>query len=230
LEEALRIGDGCEMQHLWPPSCGLAELAWLEGRLVEIPEILDWVWGQALAADSRWARGEVGFWMWKAGAIDGPPDAAAEPFALHMNGRWKEAADTWHDIGCPYEEGLALAEGDEEAMLKAITIFDSLGARPAAGMIRIRLRKMGVEHVPQGPRLETRSNPAGLTNRQVEVLGLMVEGLSNGEIADRLYISKKTTEHHVSAVLAKLGAPTRAKAVALAESLLEQKNGGGSAP
>jgi len=229
LEEALRIGEGCEMQHLWSPYCGLAELAWLEGRLVEIPEILDWVWGQALAADSRWARGEVGFWMWKAGAIDGPPDLAAEPFTLHMDGKWREAADTWHEIGCPYEEGLALAEGDEEAMLKAITIFDSLGARPAAGMIRIRLRKMGVEHIPQGPRLETRSNPAGLTNRQVEVLGLMVEGLSNGEIADRLYISKKTTEHHVSAVMAKLGAPTRAKAIARAESLLEPKDGGGSA-
>jgi DNA-binding CsgD family transcriptional regulator len=230
LEEALRIGEGCEMQHLWSPYCGLAELAWLEGRVDEIPEILDWVWGQALAADSRWARGEVGFWMWRAGAIERPPDLAAEPYALHMNGMWKEAADTWHEIGCPYEEGLALAEGDEEGMLEAITIFDSLLARPAAGMIRIRLRKSGVEHIPQGPRLETRSNPAGLTNRQVEVLGLMVEGLRNGEIADRLYISKKTTEHHVSAVLAKLGAPTRAKAIARAESLLEPKDGGRPAP
>jgi DNA-binding NarL/FixJ family response regulator len=165
--------------------------------------------------------------MWKAGAISGPPDAAAEPFALHMNGRWKEAADTWHDIGCPYEEALALAEGDEEAMLRAIKVFDSLGARPAAAMIRIRLRKMGVEHIPQGPRSETRANPAGLTNRQVEVLGLMAQGLSNGEIADRLYISKKTTEHHVSAVLAKLGATTRAKAIARAESLHMTKDGGG---
>jgi DNA-binding NarL/FixJ family response regulator len=89
---------------------------------------------------------------------------------------------------------------------------------------------MGVEHIPQGPRLETRSNPAGLTNRQVEVLGLMVEGLSNGEIADRLYITKKTTEHHVSAVMAKLGATTRAKAIARAESLHPAKDGGGSAP
>jgi DNA-binding CsgD family transcriptional regulator/tetratricopeptide (TPR) repeat protein len=226
LEEALRIGEGCEMQHLWSPYCGLAELAWLEGRSGEIPKILDWVWGQALAADSRWARGEVGFWMWKAGAINEPPDAAAEPFALHMNGRWKEAADAWHDIDCPYEEALALAEGDEEAMLEAITIFDGLGARPAARIVRSRLRAMGVAHIPQGPRLETRANPAGLTNRQVEVLGLMAEGLSNGEIADRLYISKKTTEHHVSAVLAKLGASTRAKAIARAESLHMTKDGG----
>ena len=227
LEEALRIGEGCEMQHLWSPYCGLAELAWLEGRSAEIPDILEWVWAQALAADSSWARGEVGFWMWKAGAIDGPPDSAAEPFALHMNGRWREAAESWHEIGCSYEEALALAEGDEEAMLGAAIVFDGLGARPAAKIVRSRLRAMGVEHIPQGPRSQTRANPAGLTNRQMEVLGLMVEGLSNGEIADRLYISKKTTEHHVSAVLAKLGAPTRAKAIARAESLRTAKDGGG---
>jgi DNA-binding CsgD family transcriptional regulator/tetratricopeptide (TPR) repeat protein len=227
LGEALRIGDGCEMQHLWPPSCGLAELAWLEGRSAEIPGILDWVWRQALAADSRWARGEVGLWMWKAGAIDGSPEHAAEPYALHMDGKWREAADTWHEIGCPYEEGLALAEGDEEGMLEAIRILDGLGARPAARIVRSRLRAMGVAHIPQGPRSETRANPAGLTNRQVEVLGLMAQGLSNGEIADRLYISKKTTEHHVSAVLAKLGATTRAKAIARAESLHMTKDGGG---
>jgi DNA-binding CsgD family transcriptional regulator len=165
--------------------------------------------------------------MWKAGAINKPPDAAAEPFALHMNGSWKEAADAWHNIGCPYEEASALAEGDEDGMLEAITIFDGLGARPAARIVRSRLRAMGVAHIPQGPRLETRANPAGLTNRQVEVLGLMAEGLSNGEIADRLYISKKTTEHHVSAVMAKLGASTRAKAIARAESLHMSKDGGG---
>ncbi|HVR78982.1 MAG TPA: LuxR C-terminal-related transcriptional regulator [Acidimicrobiia bacterium] len=226
LEEALRIGEGCEMQHLWSPYCGLAELAWLEGRSAEIPKILDWVWSQALDADSRWARGEVGFWMWKAGAIGGPPDAAAEPFALHMDGKWGDAADLWRDLGCPYEAALALAEGDEEAMLEAIRIFDGLGARPAARIVRSRLRAMGVAHIPQGPRSETRANPAGLTNRQMEVLGLMAEGLSNGEIADRLYISKKTTEHHVSAVLAKLGASTRAKAIARAESLHMTKDGG----
>ncbi len=44
----------------------------------------------------------------------------------------------------------------------------------------------------------------------------MAEGLTNGEIADRLYLSKKTVEHHVAAVLAKLGVETRAKAIAQA--------------
>ncbi len=65
-----------------------------------------------------------------------------------------------------------------------------------------------------------------LTGRQMEVLTLIGDGLSNGEIADRLFISKKTVEHHVSAVLAKLGISTRAKAIARAESLRLAQHGG----
>jgi DNA-binding NarL/FixJ family response regulator len=50
----------------------------------------------------------------------------------------------------------------------------------------------------------------------VEVLALMADGLSNAEIAGRLFISPKTVDHHVSAILAKLDARTRAEAVSVA--------------
>ena len=91
LEQALVLGEGDEMQHLWPPLAGLAELAWLNGRSEDIPGILDDVYARALDADSRWARGEVGFWMWKAGAIEGPTDrgsrAVRAPNARGLGGR-----------------------------------------------------------------------------------------------------------------------------------------------
>ena len=58
--------------------------------------------------------------------------------------------------------------------------------------------------------------PAGLTAREVEVATLLAEGLTNAEIADRLVVSAKTVDHHVSAILAKLGVPTRAAAANLA--------------
>jgi DNA-binding NarL/FixJ family response regulator len=55
----------------------------------------------------------------------------------------------------------------------------------------------------------------GLTRRQSEVLALVEQGLGNAEIARRLFISQKTAEHHVSAILTKLGASSRAEAIAL---------------
>ena len=69
------------------------------------------------------------------------------------------------------------------------------------------MRELGLS-VPRGPRESTRANPAGLTARQLEVLALLAAGLTNAEIADRLVVSPRTAEHHVAAVLAKLGAAT----------------------
>jgi DNA-binding CsgD family transcriptional regulator len=207
-----------ELQHVWSPIAGLAEYHWLGGRIEQMKLVLEDGYRRALDTDSAWARGELGFWMWRAGAIDGPPENAADPFALQMKGQWREAADAWREVGCPYEVALALMEGDAEAVLEAVSIFDQLGARPASGMARSRLRELGVERIPRGPTAGTRSNPAGLTARQVEVLELMGKGLSNTEIAESLYISPKTVEHHVSAILSKLGVNSRARAIAAVES------------
>ena len=73
--------------------------------------------------------------------------------------------------------------------------------------------------VPRGPLEVTRANPAGLTARQLDVLALLVDGLSNADIARRLVISRKTADHHVSAILAKLAVRSRGEAVAAARRL-----------
>jgi DNA-binding NarL/FixJ family response regulator len=81
--------------------------------------------------------------------------------------------------------------------------------------LRAGLRDRGVR-VPRGPRLSTVAGPAGLTARQLEVLTLLADGLSNAQIANRLTVSAKTVDHHVSAVLGKLGVPSRGQAAAVA--------------
>jgi DNA-binding NarL/FixJ family response regulator len=63
------------------------------------------------------------------------------------------------------------------------------------------------------------ANPAGLTARELEVLALLVRGLRNAAIADELVVSEKTVDHHVSAVLRKLGVGTRGEAAAEAARL-----------
>ena len=122
---------------------------------------------------------------------------------------WRGAAQQWQAAGCQYETALSLQFGDDSARIEALTIFDELGATRVSARLRRQLREDGVRRIPRGVRAATRGNPAGLTAREIEVLGLIAQGLSNRDIADRLVISVKTVDHHVSAVLGKLGIDRR---------------------
>ena len=156
------------------------------------------------------------FWMWRAGEDVTAHENLPKPYEYQMAGDWRAAAAAWKDLGCPYEQAIALADGDESSKRTALEILERLGAGPVAERVRQSLRAIGARGLPRGPRPSTKENPAGLTSRQVEVLALIVDGLSNAEIAKRLYISARTVDHHVAAILAKLDARTRAEAVSKA--------------
>jgi DNA-binding CsgD family transcriptional regulator len=171
--------------------------------------------------------GELAYWRWKVGDLNEPPAEAAKPFALQILGGWEEAAEEWRRLDCPYEAARALAESDDEAALRqALEAFERLGARPATQEVAQRLRELGAKGIPRGPRPSTLANPAGLTRRELEVLALLAEGRSNADIAAELFRSPKTVEHHVSAILAKLGASNRTEAVreAILLGVLDDQN------
>jgi DNA-binding CsgD family transcriptional regulator len=174
----------------------------------------------ALHAHSLWDLGRLAVWRQRIGMLEqSPPDDVPDPFRAELSGDWRTAAKLWQKLGCPHEQALALAGGDESAQRSALIILDELGARPAAALLRNRLVKGGARGVPRGPRSTTRSNPANLTKRQVDVLALVARGLSNKEIGRRLFLSTRTVDHHVSALLQKLNATSRADAQRIAREL-----------
>jgi DNA-binding NarL/FixJ family response regulator len=107
--------------------------------------------------------------------------------------------------------------GHDKARLEALEIFETLGATAVAAKLRRTMRKEGIA-TPRDRGRDTRRHTAGLTARQAEALQLLDEGLTNTEIADRLFVSPRTVETHVSAVLTKLGSSTREEAVARARA------------
>jgi len=201
----------------------VAERAWLEASVAApatdaARSLLREVHTLAEERHSHWVAEDSALWLYILGESVAGTATLATPFREHCEGRWHEAAAGWRALGRPYEEALALSGGGDAAQRQALEIFDRLGAVPAAARLRRQMRAGGARAVPRGPIGVTRANSAGLTRRQVQVLGLLDEGLSNTEIASRLCISAKTAEHHVSAVMARLDAPTRQKAVAAARN------------
>ncbi len=220
LDEALALAEPTgELPRIAPVAAARAEAAWLEGERKAVAAATEAAFALAVQRRSSWVAGELAVWRRRAGIQEGPPPAAAEPYALELAGDWAGAAERWAELGCPYESALALAHGDDDALRRALDELQRLEARPAAAIVMRRLRERGVRGIPRGPRKATRENPANLTPREVEVLALVAEGLRNAEIAERLFVSEKTVDHHVSAILRKLGVRTRGQAGAEAVRL-----------
>ena len=197
----------------------LAEVHWLAGRddaaiaelhamrsvITEMEYVLDAqlsVWEQRLLGRAR------------------PASPAPGPWATSLAGDHAAAAVHWERLGCAYNAALSLYDSERDDDLReAITRFEALGAEAAARRTRQRMRELGHRAVPTGARASTRQHPLGLTRREDEVLTLICDGLTNDEIADRLVLSTRTVDHHVSAVLSKLGVSSRGAAAAQARRL-----------
>jgi DNA-binding CsgD family transcriptional regulator len=202
-----------ELQRVAPVASAQVESAWLDGDLEQVISESRFVLEMAKGHDDPWLQGEFASWIWRAGGAIEISEKIAAPYELQMSGNWRAAAEAWKKLGCPYEEAIALADGDEAAQRAALATFEKLAAVPAAERLRHALRSTGVQGIPRGPRPSTKQNPAGLTTRQMQVLALMAQGLGNAQIAERLFTSTRTIDHHVSTILGKLDARTRAEAV-----------------
>ncbi len=222
LDEALGLArQSDELQRLAPVAAARAEARWLEGGGESVGAETEETLVLALRVGDPWAIGELCAWRRRAGIEDAVDhDSVAAPFALELAGDWEAAGGCWDELGCPYEAALArTGSRDEAALRQALATFQRLGAVPATRAVTQLLRTAGVHGIARGPRRSTMNNPGQLTARQIEILELLVAGLTNAEIAARLYITPKTVAHHVSAILGKLGVRSRRQAAAEARKL-----------
>jgi len=214
---ALRTG---EPQRIVAVAAARAEHAWLRGDPAGVAEEVRRAREHALHDRNPWRVGELVFWAQRAGTPLEGALTIARPFELQMRGEHLQAAREWAQLGCPYERALSLADSPDPAHRKeALELFESLGARPMAQRLRRQLKAEGVRGLKRGANRSTRANVAGLTIRELEVLALVAQDLSNAAIARRLYLSAKTVDHHASAILSKLGITSRRDAAAAARRL-----------
>lgn len=210
------LEKGLELQRLIPYAALMAERAWLGLCKLETA-ITVFDKARSLATNPHMIAYILG-WQRVLGLDAAPVEITAlpPPHRHFLAGDWAAAAQAWQDLGAPFEQGMSLLSGDRQAQCSALAIFENLGATAVAARVRDRFRMDGVRLGRHGPRASSRSNVWGLTMRQLDVLRLVDAGQSNIQIAETLFISAKTVDHHISAILDKLDARSRGEAAAFA--------------
>jgi len=217
LREALATS---EPQNIVPVRLALAEAAWLAEDAGACHEQLEALAAMDVDNFDRWELGELATWWQRSRMTKTFPAATTRvpaPRSTELHGDPMAAAAEWSHLGLPYEAALALTQvpGAEAAtaLAQAISMLEAIDAHSAALLARRAARRLGfADGLPKarrGPYAAARHHPLGLTQRELQVLDLIAQGLGNREIARRLVRSPRTVEHHVSSVLAKLNATSK---------------------
>ena len=214
LLEAKEIAfETMEPRSVIPIVTALLEYEWMTGTSLINQSDLNHAIPMFEDRGNIYKKSEFAFWLLKARKQQWQHDKYFDGYDFHNQASALNAANLWKQLGCPYEQALALFEGGEDDKKKAIEIIHNLGANAAYEKMKFEMRASGIKSIPRGIRKTTQSNSAHLTERELDVLHLMKEGLQNKEIAGKLFISTKTVDHHISSIFFKLDVKSRAKAV-----------------
>jgi len=202
-----------EPQRIIPVMAALLEYEWITGNNLIEKAILDDVMNIIEPRGIIYENSAFAFWLLKARTQKVQLREFFDGYKVDNPATALNASYLWKQLGCPYEQALALFEGGEDDKRKAIEIVHNLGADAVYEKMKLEMRRSGIKSIPRGIRKSTQSNSALLTGRELDVLQLLNEGLQNKEIAFRLFISAKTVDHHISSIFFKLDVNSRAKAV-----------------
>jgi DNA-binding CsgD family transcriptional regulator len=201
-----------ELQRIVPVLVALLEYEWITGKNYVEQLTLHEITNMFVHAEKIPKKSKFFFWLCK--MKDQYPQLKEKYRGKISNSKTSlEEANSWLALGCSYEYALALFEGNEDDKRKALSIVQQLGANSVYEKLKMDMRSCGIKKIPRGLRESTRANPAQLTNRELDVLELLKKGVQNKEIAEALFISPKTVDHHISSILFKLDVNSRSKAV-----------------
>jgi DNA-binding CsgD family transcriptional regulator len=213
LEARTKAFESMELQRTLPALTALLEYEWITGQAILEKAAIEYAIGLLNQGGTLRESSEFDFWLWKVRRQQVPLHAADDRYRADNPRMAMETAAGWERLGCPYEQALFLFDGDEHSKRQAIAIVQRLGAAAVYEKMKFGMRSEGIRSIPRGSRKTTLANSAQLTERELGVLELLKEGLQNKEIGSRLFISAKTVDHHISAILFKLDVDTRTKAV-----------------
>ena len=207
-------------QDILPASAALSEALAFSGNFEQARSTLLTGWALRGRESNPWMIGAMLVWAQRLSLTLDQEHAAdialAQPYYLELKGDHRASADAWATVGAPFEQAVALMRCGSSDILRAIDIFDEIGAAPALGYARMQAKALGLRGIKRGPYGASRGNPVGLTARELQILQLICAGLSNKQIASKVQRSERTIEHHVSSILGKAGANTRASLMAWA--------------
>ena len=213
LEAKIRAFETMELQRIIPALSALLEYEWITGETCIETEDLDRTVNMIVQIEKISKKNKFYYWLRKARRQYLPIKERYEGYEGTSSSIVSKEAAAWEKLGCQYEQALTLFEGSDDDKRKAISIIHQLGATAVYEKMKFEMRGSGIKSIPRGIRKTTQSNPALLTDRELDVLHLLNEGMQNKEIAAKLFISAKTVDHHISAILYKLEVKSRTKAV-----------------
>jgi DNA-binding CsgD family transcriptional regulator len=213
LEAKTRAMEAMELQRILPALSAMLEYEWITGETIIDQSTIDLAIDLIAKTDHLFEVCDFGFWLHKARQQQLSIGEGYPGYDSNTVAKARKAAAWWQELGCAYEQALALYEGSEDDKRTALSLIHGMGAVAVYEKLKLMMRNSGIKSIPRGIRKTTSSNSAQLTSRELDVLALIKEGMQNKEIASKLFISSKTVDHHISALLFKLDAKTRVKAV-----------------
>jgi len=219
LEAKEKTLETMEPQRIVPVMAALLEYEWITGKSLIENAVLDNVLNMISQRGNANENSLFAFWLLKARNQQAPLHEIFEGYKIHNPTMALKAASLWKQLGCPYEQALALFNGGNDDKKEALGIIQKLGAGAIYEKMKFEMRASGIKSIPRGIRKSTKSNPANLTDRELDIIQLLKDGLQNKEIAAKLFISPKTVDHHLSSIFFKLDVNSRTKALQEASRL-----------